>query len=75
MSNTKRDMPEMPLTPLEQLPGYDAYVELLWMAYGVTQKSSADKLALEVVSLLGERVSITLAPCSTLATRCRAWRR
>ena len=29
--------------------------------------SSADKLALEVVSLLGERVSITLAPCSTLA--------
>ena len=33
----------------------------------VASASSADKLALEVVSLLGERVSITLAPCSTLA--------
>jgi len=33
----------------------------------VASASSADKLALEVVSLLGERVSITLAPTATLA--------
>ena len=37
------------------------------MTSDAASASSADKLALEVVSLLGERVSITLAPCSTLA--------
>ena len=37
------------------------------MTSDAASASSADKLALEVVSLLGERVSITLAQCSTLA--------